>query len=195
MILDKVQYHIAELQKYAAPYGIKDIASDNNIKTFQIYETVQVLQSLKSRTGNDAVDSLGNEYELKTLDVSGKYIRTSHGLTHEIIDRYRKAHWLVGMLEDNCLIELYYVHPTAFEEFFVKCENKLLETGKKTLNDPPIPFKLVKERGTLIFTTEQSLVKKDDPSKTLMKLVSANKGRMLGSKDEAKSSTLEGLLE
>jgi Restriction endonuclease PvuII len=177
MVLKDTQYHVGELQKRAAPYGILDIASDNNIKTLQIYETVEILRSFKSRMGNDAYDPAGNEYELKTLDVDGKYIRTSHGLTVDIIERYRGAHWLVGRFDSNKLIELYYCCPKEFEDFFQKCETKLNETKKDSLNDPPITFKTIQTYGTLIFTVDSTLLKRQEkPSVLLTRLVDHHKG-------------------
>jgi hypothetical protein len=56
-------------QKLAVKHGIPDIFQDNGGKILQVC-LILGLKVLRSREGNDAVDENGNEYELKTVNLS-----------------------------------------------------------------------------------------------------------------------------
>lgn len=58
-----------DLPDLALKYGIGDIFQDNGGKVLQTL-IVLGLKVVPGREGNDAVDEDGNEYELKTLNVS-----------------------------------------------------------------------------------------------------------------------------
>lgn len=57
------------LQRLANEYDISDIFQDNGGKVLQLLILLG-LRQLKGREGNDAIDEDGNEYELKTVNVS-----------------------------------------------------------------------------------------------------------------------------
>ena len=58
---------IKNYQMLADKHGIKDIFQDNGGKLLQILLCLG-LKLLPGRTGNDAIDEDGNEYEIKTLN-------------------------------------------------------------------------------------------------------------------------------
>ena len=56
-------------QELATKHGIFDIFQDNGGKILQVLLLVG-LRGLPGREGNDAVDDEGNEYELKSVNIS-----------------------------------------------------------------------------------------------------------------------------
>lgn len=80
--------HIREYQKCAEEwYGINDIFQDNGGKLFQVLIVTQLNNLTESREGNDAIDSEGNEYELKSVNINlTKSFSTNHHINHHIID-------------------------------------------------------------------------------------------------------------
>ena len=74
---------VRSLQRLANEYDITDIFQDNGGKVLQLLILLGLKQS-KGREGNDAVDEEGNEYELKTINLSlnpNAGITTHHHLT------------------------------------------------------------------------------------------------------------------
>lgn len=63
-LLKKLFPAVRKYQKLAMKHGIPDIFQDNGGKILQVC-LILGLVVLKSREGNDAVDSEGYEYELK----------------------------------------------------------------------------------------------------------------------------------
>jgi transcriptional regulator with XRE-family HTH domain len=73
---------LEEMQELAREYGIRDIFQDNGGKTLQLLILLG-LRISPGREGNDAIDADGNEYELKTINISGRKklgITTHHHL-------------------------------------------------------------------------------------------------------------------
>jgi hypothetical protein len=145
-----------ELQALAVKYGIPDIFQDNGGKVLQTL-IVLGLKSKRSREGNDAVDNEGNEYELKTVNLSlGKRpgITTHHHLNARILAKYRRvAAWYIALYEGITLKEIYRLTPSDLEEVFGDWEQKLRDTGKADINNPKIPHRFVLERGLLVYPT------------------------------------------
>ena len=82
-----------ELQDLATKYGIRDIFQDNGGKVLQSLILLG-LRLAGGREGNDAVDTEGNEYELKTLNVSlgaSRGVTTHHHLNLGILAKYRSV--------------------------------------------------------------------------------------------------------
>ena len=79
----------APLRKLANAYGITDPFADNGVKVLQI-AVATGLDISPERLGPDATDRLGNEYEIKTIDLAkaGKGFSTNHHLTLDTIARY-----------------------------------------------------------------------------------------------------------
>jgi hypothetical protein len=76
-LLKKLFPAVRKYQKLVLKHGIPDIFQDNGGKILQV-SLILGLTVLKPREGNDAVDSDGNEYELKTVNL----LRTDQFTTH-----------------------------------------------------------------------------------------------------------------
>ena len=71
-LLKKLFPSVRKYQNLALKHGIPDIFQDNGGKILQV-SLILGLTVLKPREGNDAVDSEGNEYELKTVNLPVSY--------------------------------------------------------------------------------------------------------------------------
>ena len=138
---------IREAQYLADEYGINDILQDNGGKVLQVLILLG-LRISPGREGNDAVDSDGNEYELKTINRSlnkNAGVTTHHHLTKDIINKYRAVKaWYIAIYEGVELKEIYKVLPQQLEDLFQKWERKL-DDDRQPLNNPKIPMALVKK--------------------------------------------------
>jgi hypothetical protein len=65
--LEKLFPAIREFQELASKHGIDDIFQDNGGKLLQLL-LITGLEVLPGREGNDAKDSSGTEFELKTVN-------------------------------------------------------------------------------------------------------------------------------
>lgn len=144
---------VGDLQALASEYGIHDIFQDNGAKVLQM-AIILGLRVSPGREGNDAVDADGKEYELKTVNVSGRSnpgITTHHHLNHDILDKYRKVKsWFIGIYEGIRLQKIYQVDTALLEPLFQKWEIRISIDEGKPLNNPKIPMKLV-QKGTLVY--------------------------------------------
>lgn len=138
---------IREAQQLADEYGINDILQDNGGKVLQVLILLG-LRISPGREGNDAVDSEGNEYELKTINRSlnkNAGVTTHHHLTKDIINKYRAVKaWYIAIYEGVELKEIYKVLPQQLEDLFKKWEKRLDEDGQP-INNPKIPMALVRK--------------------------------------------------
>ncbi len=138
---------IREAQQLADEYGINDILQDNGGKVLQVLILLG-LRISPCREGNDAVDSEGNEYELKTINRAlnkNAGITTHHHLTKDIINKYRAVKaWYIAIYEGVELREIYKVLPHQLEEVFQKWE-KRLDRDNQPINNPKIPMALVRK--------------------------------------------------
>lgn len=137
---------LRDMQRLADEYGINDILQDNGGKVLQVL----ILLGLKispGREGNDAVDSEGKEYELKTVNLAlnpRAGITTHHHLNKAIIQKYRNVQaWYIAIYSGIELKEIYRVLPSDLEPLFQQWEQKIEATGKE-LNNPKIPMRLVR---------------------------------------------------
>ena len=144
--LNAAMQGLREMQRLADEYGIHDILQDNGGKVL----LVLILLGLKispGREGNDAVDTEGNEYELKTVNLAlnpKAGIATHHHLNKDILQKYRRVQaWYVALYAGIELKEIYRVLPTELEPMFQQWEQKIEATGKE-LNNPKIPMRLVR---------------------------------------------------
>ncbi|MBR5812931.1 MAG: restriction endonuclease [Bacteroidaceae bacterium] len=165
--LNELFKHIREYQKCAEEwYGINDIFQDNGGKLLQVLLVTQLENMTESREGNDARDSDGNEYELKSVNIKlTKSFSTNHHINQHIIDKYRKVDWIFAVYQGIELLEIYQLNPTALEFYYKKWENKLNEQIQKAIasgdsqdvidkihiNNPKIPLKYVKQHGSLLY--------------------------------------------
>jgi transcriptional regulator with XRE-family HTH domain len=145
---------IREAQRLADEYGINDILQDNGGKVLQVLILLGLRHS-PGREGNDAVDSEGNEYELKTINRSlnkNAGVTTHHHLNKDILAKYRMVKaWYIAIYESVELKEIYRLSPTQLEPLFQQWEHKI-ETRGESLNNPKIPMRYVRQ-GERVFPT------------------------------------------
>ena len=145
--LDRLFPYIREYQVLADKHGIGDIFQDNGGKLLQI-AMVTGLRILKSREGNDAVDEIGREYELKSVNVLlTRSFSTHHHMNPTIIAKYRKVDWVFAVYESTELKEIYLLTPELMEPFYAKWEAKWHADGGKDINNPKIPLTYVRRHG------------------------------------------------
>jgi transcriptional regulator with XRE-family HTH domain len=150
--LEAAMKSIQELQNLANEYGITDIFQDNGGKTLQLLILLG-LRISPGREGNDAVDAEGNEYELKTINISlnrSGGVTTHHHLNEIILGKYRRVEaWYIGLYEGIALSQIYRLTPELLESKFQEWEQKI-KIKNEPLNNPKIPLKLVK-KGQLVY--------------------------------------------
>jgi len=142
-----------DLQDLAINYGIGDIFQDNGGKVLQAL-IILGLKVSPGREGNDAFDDHGNEYELKTLNVSlgkNRGVTTHHHLNLTILQKYRSVQaWYVSLYEGIVLKEIYRLTPSQLEPVCVKWEARIISENRE-LNNPKIPIRLVREVGEKVY--------------------------------------------
>jgi Restriction endonuclease PvuII len=149
-ILDKLFPYIQQYQELATAHGISDIFQDNGGKLLQVL-LITGLHVLPGREGNDAKDGLGNEYELKSVNIElTQSFSTHHHMNPGIINKYRKVIWIFAIYRGIELQALYRMTHEDLEPYFSKWERSWHERGGKDINNPKIPLKFVMEYGQLI---------------------------------------------
>ncbi|MEV6821291.1 hypothetical protein AB0M72_21310 [Nocardiopsis dassonvillei] len=155
-----------ELQKNASKYNIHNVFDDGGYKELLLL-TLFGLKKL-GRTGDDAADGNGNQYEIKTvarMSSSGSRksslsVTTEHTLTLENIRRYRSVHlWIVAVFNQAQPEEIFEITPMALEPKFKKWEERLIEQknnwveggAQPHLNNPKIPLNFIKEHGVRVW--------------------------------------------
>jgi len=148
--LKKLWPAVCKYQELATKHGIDDIFQDNGGKLLQIL-LILGIEDIPGREGNDAVDALGNEYELKSvnLNLTGSF-STHHHMNPVIIAKYRKVEWIFGVYLNIELKSVYLLTPEDMELYYKKWEDQWNLTGKD-INNPKIPVKYVEKVGTLIW--------------------------------------------
>lgn len=155
--LDRLFPAIREYQALAKKHGIGDIFQDNGGKLLQSLLILN-LECMGTREGNDAKDAEGNEYELKTVNISlTKSFSTHHHLNPTILAKYRAVKaWYFSIYEGIELVEIYYMSPSQLEnDYFAPWERKWHESGRRDINNPKIPVKYVRSMGKLVFTQKR----------------------------------------
>lgn len=149
--MDALQPAIRDLQRLALKHGIGDIFQDNGGKLLQVVLTLD-LTVLPGREGNDAKDSTGREYELKSvnLDLTNNF-STHHHLNPVILDKYRQVSWIFAMYRGIELQCAYRMEPADLEPWFSRQEQKWHDDGRKDINNPKIPAAFVIENGDLLY--------------------------------------------
>lgn len=137
-------------QHLAVKHGIPDIFQDNGGKILQVC-LILGLKVLPSREGNDAVDDAGNEYELKTVNLSRTaQFTTHHHLNPVIIAKYRLVDWIFATYEGIELKEIFRLTPAKMEYWFARWEKKWHADGGKDINNPKVPLTYVRTYGELL---------------------------------------------
>lgn len=143
--------YIRKYQELASKYGINDIFQDNGGKILQML-LVTGLQALPGREGNDAIDKNGQEYELKSVNISlTQSFSTHHHMNPTIIAKYRLVPWIFAVYEGIELRNIYRVEPDVMEHWYTAWEAKWHDTGGKDINNPKIPLSYVERNGKLLF--------------------------------------------
>ena len=144
------------LQDLATKNGINDIFQDNGGKLLQVL-LITGLSDLPGCEGNDAIDEDGNEYELKSVNISlTTSFSTHHHMNPIIIEKYRKVDWIFAVYRGIEILEIYKLTPTDLEPYYSKWETKWHNDGGKDINNPKIPLKHVREVGKLLFENDGS---------------------------------------
>ena len=149
--LDLLFPYIQQYQALASRHGINDIFQDNGGKLLQVL-LVTGLEALPGREGNDAKDSEGNEFELKSVNIAlTKNFSTHHHINPRIIEKYRKVDWIFAVYQGINLVSIYKLAPSALEFFYSRWEEKWHNSGGKDINNPKIPLKYVVEHGLKLY--------------------------------------------
>lgn len=152
--LSRLMPYIRQYQELATKHGIGDIFQDNGGKLLQI-SLVTGLILLPGREGNDAKDQDGNEYELKSVNLSlTKSFSTHHHINPGILNKYRQVSWIFATYHGIELQEIYQLTPTDLEPFFLTWEKKWHDSGGRDINNPKIPVHFVTQHGKLLYRAE-----------------------------------------
>ncbi len=150
-LMEKLFPAIREYQRLATKHGIKDIFQDNGGKLLQVVLTLG-LTVLTGREGNDAKDSTGREYELKSVNIDlQKQVTTHHHLNPIILGKYRQVDWIFAVYRNIELLCIYIMTPSELEPLFSKWEKKWRADGGKDINNPKIPLDFVVKHGSLLY--------------------------------------------
>ncbi|NJL01488.1 MAG: restriction endonuclease [Spirulinaceae cyanobacterium SM2_1_0] len=152
-VLDELFPYIQRYQELASKHGIDDIFQDNGGKLLQVL-LITGLEVLPGREGNDAKDSNGNEYELKSVNIKlTKSFSTHHHINPSIIEKYRQVDWIFAIYSSINLLSIYQLTPTDLEFYYDKWERQWTDSGGKDINNPKIPLTYVRKYGSLIYET------------------------------------------
>lgn len=156
----------ARLQSEASQHNIHNVFDDGGYKELLLL-TLFDLKKL-GRTGDDAIDEHGRQYEIKTvarMSSNGARkpylaITTEHTLTVDNLQRYRSVHlWIIAVFDQAQPEAIFEITPAALEPYFQKWEEKLvLQDGLRVaggapvhLNNPKIPLTFVEKHGTRVW--------------------------------------------
>lgn len=110
---------------------------------------------LPGREGNDAIDTDGNEYELKSVNtLLTRSFSTHHHLNPTIIEKYQKVDWIFAVYEGIEIISIYQLTPSDLAPYYEKWGLQWHKRGGKDLNNPKIPLRYVEENGKLLYKRE-----------------------------------------
>jgi hypothetical protein len=141
---------VQKLQNLAQYHGITDIFSDNGGKVVQVAVAVG-LDIVPGRMGADARDRLGNEYEMKTLDLAKKTrgFSTNHHLNLGTIAKFRSRRFVFATYGGIVLQEAFMVLPEDMEPLYEKWTRML--KSQDHINNPKIPLDYVRDVGTVMY--------------------------------------------
>lgn len=143
--------YVREYQELATKYNINDIFQDNGGKYLQLLMILN-LSTDGAREGNDAIDAHGNEYEIKTVNLTLSHqFTTHHHMNPTIINKYRKVHWYFAAFKNIELQVIYKMSPENMEHFYTKWETKWHTDGGKDINNPKIPLSYVMNHGEIVW--------------------------------------------
>jgi len=151
--LETLLQAVREYQELATKHGIPDIFQDNGGKILQVCLRLG-LTPLTAREGNDAHDSEGREYEIKTVNVlKTKAFTTHHHMNPRIIAKYRQVDWIFATYKGIDLCKIFLLRSTEMEYWYRQWEDKWHADGGKDINNPKVPLAYVVEHGTVLYTS------------------------------------------
>lgn len=146
------------LEEEANKVGIFNVFDDGGYRTLLLC-TMFGLHVLPGKSGDDAVDSEGRTFELKTVNLksgAGMFkenypgVGTAHSLSEASIARYQKTTgWIIGVFIGNTPIEVWQIDSRHFDPLFRKLSLRL--AANQGVNNPKIPFKLIRRHGKRIY--------------------------------------------
>lgn len=153
--IEKLWPGVEQMQNLATQYGIPDIFQDAGGKLLQLLIATG-LDVVPGRTGADAKDRMGNEYEIKSVDISNgtKGFTTNHHLTLDTISRYRNRRWVFATYNRITLTAAYLVEPGDLEAIFTKWANTLKTCTH--INNPKVPLSHVQAVGRVMYLKDVS---------------------------------------
>lgn len=161
---------IQEYQALACQHGIDDVFQDNGGKILQVLLLFN-MRIIPGREGNDAVDALGQEYELKSVNIElTRGFSTHHHMNPVIIAKYRQVPWIFAIYRHITLESVYRLEPVAMEPWYAKWEAKWHADGGRDINNPKIPVSYVAENGRHLYGTAPSMSRRRDSLFTLVGL-------------------------
>ncbi|MFJ9039578.1 hypothetical protein ACIRF8_23630 [Streptomyces sp. NPDC102406] len=160
------------LQELASVRRIHNVFDDGGYKELLLLSLFNLAKG-GDRTGNDAIDDQGREYEIKTVArVSAKgerkkylNVTTEHTLTLENVERYRNVHlWIVAVFDQSNPEVIYEIPPARLERYFSIWEAKLRgqelnrrEGGAPNhLNNPKIPLSYIANHGIVVWDARKA---------------------------------------
>jgi hypothetical protein len=154
--LEALMPAVREFQALAQEHGIDDVFQDNGGKILQMLLALN-LQGIPGREGNDAVDTQGREYELKSVNIwLTASFSTNHHINVPIIEKYRQVQWVFAIYEGIEMRRAYAMTPEKLEPYFAAWEAKWLE-NEKDINNPKIPLNFVMDQGDVVYTDQKKL--------------------------------------
>lgn len=153
-----------DLQSAATLRRIHNVFDDGGYKELCMLEMFG-LRKL-DRGGDDAEDSDGRRYEMKTvarISSSGQrktnlQVTTEHTLTLTNIDRYRATFlWIVGVFDQSGPEVIYEIPPDELEPYFARWEAQLIAQGqpeggaRNYINNPKIPLNFIADHGVQVW--------------------------------------------
>ncbi|BEI48662.1 hypothetical protein AWA2013_00680 [Lactiplantibacillus plantarum] len=153
--------NLYDLTELAKSDGINDIFQDNGAKVLQQL-FMSNMQFLPGRQGNDAIDENGIEWEFKSINTqtTASGFVTDHHTTYELLDRFNSIPWLFSIYHGIQLQEMYVISPGKLDDW-VKHQRENLdkrEPDNKTLNNPKIPIKYVKNNGVKVYPIDGKMI-------------------------------------
>lgn len=164
--LEKLLPEVRKMQALAEKHGIRDIFLDNGGKVLQLLLLLGLIQ-LKGRTGNDAEDPAGKQYELKTLNInnSSKAFTSNHHLTSDILKKYEDAEWIFAVYDGIEISSVYRANKRELQYFF-DLWHRMYEHMNQAINNPKIPLWYIIDNCELIYGSKPTyrFTKKELPT-------------------------------
>lgn len=162
---------VRRYQDLATRHGIDDIFQDNGGKLLQVLLQLG-LDGIPGREGNDAKDIIGNEFELKSVNMNlVRSFSTHHHMNPVIIAKYRMVEWIFAVYQNIELNSIYLLTPEDMEPYYKAWSDKWHKSGGKDINNPKVPLAYVMKVGSLLFGEKPELVR--------LKKLTRKKGQVL----------------